>query len=241
VDRADRDNSEDAGEDEEAGNMTIESIISVASTVPQKSALELIPDFAIVRIMTRRNVIPRKLKYAGVPLLVEVKRLPKRKENLRNDTFLRDVLQRIVFAKLDVLKQASYLFRNYPRQETVILIACSGLWWSCRIIHRDDRDLHERRDINLEDPDEEEDEVNPEEDSLDDEADEDEDEGDTSEDELDVIDLPEDAAFGESEEVLLENKFSNALQLGSRASDQRFGLIYQRLQAVLNSGNGRMG
>ena len=132
----DRGDSEDAGEDEDVGNATIESITSVASTVPEKSAQEHIPDFAIVRTMTRRGVPPRKLKYAGVPLLAEVKHCPRRVENWRNPAFLQAVSQQVLFAESDVMKQAEYPFCNYPRQDTVVLIACSGLWWTCRIVHK---------------------------------------------------------------------------------------------------------
>jgi hypothetical protein len=136
-----------------------------------------------------------------------------------------------------VLRQAAYLFHNYPRQESVVLIACSGLWWSCRVIHKGHRDLPDPSTIIPADPDDEEDESDVEEDSLDDG----EEEGDSSEDELDVIDVPEDVAFGESEEALPVKAFSKILQLGTTASDQRFGLIHQRLEAVLDSRNGKMG
>jgi hypothetical protein len=238
-DRADRDHSQDSVEDEEAGNTTIDSITSFASTVPEKSARELIPDFAIVRTMTRRTVTPRKLRYAGVPLLVEVKRCPRRVENSRDPgfAFSRALAQHILFAETDVTKQAEYLFRNYPRQETVVLIACSGLWWSCRLIHQDQLNDPSNGIPKHANKYEEDDESDVEEDSLDDE----EVEGDTSEDELDVIDAPEGVAFGESEAALPENAFSRVLQLGTRASDQRFGLIHQRLEVVLDSRTGKMG
>jgi hypothetical protein len=61
-DPRDRDNSEDVGDDEDVGNVTIESIPSIATTVPEKSAQERTPDFAIVRTMTRRAVAPAHIK-----------------------------------------------------------------------------------------------------------------------------------------------------------------------------------
>jgi hypothetical protein len=67
------------------------------------------------------------------------------------------------------------------------------------------------------------------------------DDGDVSDDELDIIDIPEDDAFGESEETIPENEFSRLLRLGTRASNQRFGLIHQRLEITLANRTGKMG
>ena len=232
----DRDDSQDAGGDEEAGNTTIDSITTVASTIPQKSARELVPDFVIVRTMIRRSATSPKLKYAGVPLLAEVKRLPRRVKDLNDPKFLRELRQRVLFAEFDVMDQAAYLFQNYPRQKTVILIACSGTWWRCRIVHKDD--VADPSTIMPPIPDyDEEVESDAEEDSPDDK----EDKGDTSDDELDIIDAPESLARGESEETIPEHQFSTILQLGTRASDQRFGLIHRRLKAVLDERTGEMG
>ena len=63
------------------GDISISSIPSVAATTPQPLAKEIIPDFAIIHIIfcwrdsdgpkKWRNV---KIRHAGVPLLVEIKR-----------------------------------------------------------------------------------------------------------------------------------------------------------------------
>ena len=225
-DRPDREDSQDAGGDEEAGNTTIDSILSVASTVPQKSARELVPDFVVVRTMTRRNVKPRKLKYAGIPILVEVKRLPTRVEDMNHPTFVRDLSHQILLAKNGLLSQAAYLFHNFPRQKSVVLIACSGVWWSCRIVTRDD--VEDASNIIPTDSDDEEDEIDVEEDGLDDSDDE-----ALSDDELDLIGAPEGLARGESEAAIPEMEFSTILQLGTKGSDERFGLIHKRLKEVL--------
>jgi len=221
--------SQDAGGDEEAGNTTIDSITTTSSTIPQPFARELIPDFVIVRTMIRRTARSPKLKYAGVPLLVEVKRLPMRFADWNNLAFLDKVEQQIFLAESHVMEQASYLFRNYPRQKSAILIACSGLWWRCRIVHKNDVQDADSILPRMFD-DDEEDEIDAEEDNPDDI-----DEENLSDDELDLIDAPEGLARGESEAAIPEDEFSRTLQLGTRGSDQRFGLIHERLQQVLTN------
>ena len=228
-DPTDEGGSQPSGGGEEAGNTTIDSITTFASTIPEKSALELVPDFAIVRTMLRRTAQSAKLKYTGVPLLVEVKRLPMRFADWDDPTYLEKIDQQVIVAESHVMEQATYLFRNYPRQQSAIVIACSGLWWRCRIVHKtdiQDPDLFVPRI----DDDDEEDKGDAEEDGTDDS-----DEGETSDDELDLIGTPEALAHGESEEAIPENKFSTTLQLGTRGSDQRFGLIHKRLLQVLDN------
>jgi len=182
--------------------------------------------------MTRRVAARRKLKYAGVPLLAEVKHV----DNWRDPGFLSDVVQRLLLAQSDVMDQAHYLFRNYPRQDSTILVACSGIWWTCQVVHRDQfGDLFRPLPRFLDDSDDES------VDAGEPDVNEDDDEVNASDDELDIIDAPEGEAFGESEATLPKDRFSRVLQLGTQASNRRFGLIHQRLEATLANRTGNIG
>jgi hypothetical protein len=223
--------SADALDDKDLANTTIESIASIASTVPEKSAEEVIPDFVIVHIIFRhiahmtswRDI---KIKYAGVPLIAEVKRHPKRLQGLQGADFIETLMQRILLAESDAETQAGFLFRNYPQQAMVALVACSGDWWSCRLADRSQMVYNENADASqdvFEEGDDEGDDV----------ANGDE-RGDASgsDDELDIMSAPEDAGPPDGL-VLLEDRWCKVVQLGTTRSNRLLYLIHQHLANIL--------
>jgi hypothetical protein len=120
----------DVSDEDEPNHEANTSIPSVASTTPLSSAKEIIPDFAIIRILFRwlnadgekiwRNV---KIQRAGVPLLTEIKRA-----GSRSATTLKIALLHLIVAQAEAVRQAAYLFRMIPDQQSVVLLACTGHW-----------------------------------------------------------------------------------------------------------------
>jgi hypothetical protein len=136
------DSDEESSNDDDAlANTTLSTIASGASTRAEKSAEEILPDFAIIRVKFRfrdaalrrtwRNV---KIQYAGVPLLAEIKRAGSR--SLVGQEFLKSTILELRRAQNDLFRQAAYLFTMHPRQHYVVLVACSGIYWTCRIADR---------------------------------------------------------------------------------------------------------
>jgi hypothetical protein len=158
----DRDKGENGNDDDEKdvnsnhalANTTIESLESTTSTKPEHSAEEIVPDFAIIRIKYGvRNMELKKtwdnvkIRHAGIPLLAENKRSGKR--SLPNVLFLKSTTTFISRAQRDLFRQAAYLFTMHPRQQSVVLVACSGIYWSCMIADREyvlDRVISEASD-----------------------------------------------------------------------------------------------
>jgi len=115
------DGKDDDEEDDALANTTIETIESRTSTKAERTAEEIVPDFAIVRVMFRlRNEELRatwenvKIRHAGVPLLAEVKRAGRR--SLTKVPFLKSAMIYTKPAQYDLFRQAAYLFTMHLRQ-----------------------------------------------------------------------------------------------------------------------------
>jgi hypothetical protein len=245
---------------------TIDSIESRTSTRPERAAEEIIPDFAIIRIKyglrdmelkkTWDNV---KIRHTGVPLLAENKRSGRR--SLAKIPFLKSTSTFISSAQRDLVRQAAYLFTMHLRQQSVVLVACSGIYWSCMAADREyvlDRVAPTPGDDFIEVDGEDSGDETPDEDY---EGEEEMVEGDL--DELDLINEHESLQVQswssrsggneETEEMYLEptvaeenlqipeNKWSQLLRLDSKASNQKMFLIHSRLRAVARDATGAMG
>jgi hypothetical protein len=262
------------GEDEEddaLANTTIETIESRTSTKAERTAEEIVPDFAIVRVMFRlRNEELRatwenvKIRHAGVPLLAEVKRAGKR--SLTKVLFLKSTMIYMKLAQDDLFRQAAYLFTMHPRQQYVVLAACSGIYWSCRIVNRQtvmDRVVPTPADEFAPEADEDNDETES------DEGLSDKDEGELFEDDPDAFDLvnehhgfeelrdqssPSQSEEGEETEdmylepivaeenlAIPEDTWTKLLRLDSRASNQKMFLIHSHLHTVALDPTGSKG
>jgi hypothetical protein len=254
------------------GNTTIDTIESGASTKPERSAEEIVPDFAIIRIKYRfRHMEQRKtwentkIRHAGVPLLAENKRAGKR--SLTNVPFLKSTNTFIHRAQDDLFRQAAYLFTMHPRQQSVILVACSGIYWSCMIADRQ-YVLAQIVPAPSDDFIEVDDEEDSDEEMLDEDAgEEDEDTwAEAMEEDFDELDLISEPGYlwgqnssslsegdEETEEMYLEpivaedhlmipeNTWTQLLCLDSKASNQKMFLIHSRLRAVARDATGANG
>jgi hypothetical protein len=113
------------------------------TTEPDATAQSVIPDFAVVQIRVKwasqnksTTFRDAKIRGAGLPILIEVKRFCSRSLEEDTEAFffgLRDALEE---AQLDLEVQAKHLFRAHGRQTSVILAACAGNWWRYRVIDR---------------------------------------------------------------------------------------------------------
>jgi hypothetical protein len=263
----------DEEEDDALANTTIETIESRTSTKAERTAEEIVPDFAIVRVMFRlRNEELRatwenvKIRHAGVPLLAEVKRAGRR--SLTKVLFLKSTMIYMKLAQDDLFRQAAYLFTMHPRQQYVVLAACSGIYWSCRIVNRQtvmdrvvpmpadefapeaDEDNDETEsDEGLSDDDEGAEELfedNPDAFDLVNEPDgfeEAQDQGSPSQSEEDeeTEDMYLEPIVAEENLAIPENTWTKLLRLDSRASNQNFFWIHSHLQTVTLDPTGAMG
>ena len=264
-------NREEGNFNNASANTTIETIESRTSTKPERSAEEIVPDFAIVRIKYRfRNMELRKtwdnikIQHAGVPLLAENKRAGKR--SLAKVPFLKSTNTFIHRAQDDLFRQAAYLFTMHPRQRSVVLVACSGIYWSCMIA---DRQYVLEQVIPA--PSDDFIDVDHDEDSDDEMSDGDpgEDDDDTEaeviEEDFDELDLISELGClrgqssspqsegDETEEMYLEpivaeenlmipeNTWTQLLRLDSKASNQKMFLIHSRMRTVARDSTGAMG
>lgn len=75
-----------------------------------------------------------KIRYAGVPIIIAVKRGGSR--SLDGVDFLKSTRVKIERGEDDLYRQAAYMFTMHQRQKYVVLVACSGVYWSCRRIDR---------------------------------------------------------------------------------------------------------
>lgn len=232
----------------------------MAATTPQPFAHEIIPDFAIIRIVFRwrepdgpktwRNV---KIRHAGVPLPVEIKRA-----GGRSARSLVETLVHMTIAQNEAMLQAAYLFQMIPVQQSVMLMACTGHWWSCRIVTRDQVQ-------HLEAKDKEEADFIAEEDEYDGDSDDEMDDGNNdgignelTDDDLNQLEDEAESAVSAQdggrnaiehlEPIVDETKlelptlrWTNAMRLETRASNQKLFLIHHRLEQVLNDGTRTMG
>ena len=116
------------------GNTTLDSICSVS--VPSHRNRSKIPDFAITRKVSCLRPdndsqvlhLDRRVTYVGVPLLAELKASGARCHDIR--TSLSNAIRPMNLARDQLFKQAFHLFKMYPHQEIVILLAVPGFWWS---------------------------------------------------------------------------------------------------------------
>jgi hypothetical protein len=77
-----------------------------------------------------------KIQYAGVPLLAEIKRAGSR--SLDGFEFYQSTMIEVLRARCDLFRQAAYLFAMHPRQQSVVLAACSSVYWSCMVASKQD-------------------------------------------------------------------------------------------------------
>ena len=208
-----------------------------------------------------------KIQHAGVPLLVEVK--PAGRWSLMKILFLKSTVIYMKLSQDDLFQQAAYLFTMHPRQQYVMLAACSGVYWSCRIVNRQmvmDRVVPMAEDEFAPDADEDDDEAESDEElSDDDEGTEEElfeddpnafdlvNEPDGFEEAQDQSSLSQSEGDEETEDMYLEpiiaeenlaipeDTWTKSLHLDSRASNQKMFLIHSHLQTVVLNPMGVMG
>ncbi|EGO02686.1 hypothetical protein SERLA73DRAFT_150335 [Serpula lacrymans var. lacrymans S7.3] len=131
------------GEAVDQGNTTLDSITSTHIS-PDSS---VIPDFVITRIVycMRDDLVINdelvgwraiKIFYAGIPLICKIKRGAKRFFDV--DKWLSSSGPLMTATHKDVERQAAHLFLMYLHQQSVILVAASGIWWSYCIVNRQD-------------------------------------------------------------------------------------------------------
>ena len=125
---------------DDVGNTTLDSIRSIS--VPSHRNCCRIPDIAIshkVSFLQSQNAgqlshLARRVTYIGLPLLGELKHSGAHCNDIR--TSLSNTAKPMSLARDQVVKQALHLFRMYPHQESVILVAITGFWWSYRVYSR---------------------------------------------------------------------------------------------------------
>jgi hypothetical protein len=110
--------------------------------VPERATVTLIPDFAISRLHCRlRPEVPVnewlaiKIRFEGVPILIENKRAASRR--LQGLSYLVATESYVNLARDHAMQQAAVLFQMRPQQQSLILIAASGFYWSCRVVFSD--------------------------------------------------------------------------------------------------------
>jgi len=103
-------NGDDANSNHALANTTMESLDSTTSTKPERSAEEIIPDFAIIRIIygvqnteLKKTWVNVKIRHAGVPLLAENKCSGKR--SLPKAPFLKSTTTFISTAQRDLFRK----------------------------------------------------------------------------------------------------------------------------------------
>ncbi|KAG1730944.1 uncharacterized protein EDB91DRAFT_1155603 [Suillus paluster] len=129
----------EVGEPQDMGDLTFASIASSTCAVDHA----LVPDFAITRKLPRvrqRHInnmwgLGRRVAYVGIPLLCEIKRSGRRCHSVTEA--LLDAAGMMNVAQHQVVYQAANLFRMRPHQDSVILIAATGFWWTYRIAERE--------------------------------------------------------------------------------------------------------
>lgn len=122
------------------GNITLESIRS--TSIPSHRNRCRIPDIAITRkisFIRPQNTsqllhLARRVTYLGFPLLAELKASGARCQDIQ--TSLSNATIPMSLARDQVTKQALHLFQMYPHQNSVVLVAISGFWWSYTIFLR---------------------------------------------------------------------------------------------------------
>jgi len=182
----------------------------------------------------------------------------------RSATSLERVLVNMVIAQTQAMRQAAFLFRMIPSQQSVMLMACTGDWWSCRIVTRGDVEGLEARDeeadFNPDECEDADDEIDIENDEEDDEMnigkDDDEVGNELTDNELDQLEdeavsavssAPDgwielvEPVVAEADLELPTLAWTNIMLIESPASNQKLFLIHQRLEEVLRDVTRRMG
>ena len=125
---------------DDVGNTTLDSVRSVS--IPSHRNRCRIPDITITRkvsFLRPQNAthllhLARRVTYVGLPLLAELKTCGARCNDVR--TSLANAAIPMSLARDQVVKQALHLFQMYPHQESVILVAITGFWWSYLVFSR---------------------------------------------------------------------------------------------------------
>ncbi|KAH0840370.1 hypothetical protein J3R83DRAFT_1393 [Lanmaoa asiatica] len=144
---------------EDVGNMTLDSIASLS--IPSHRNRCQIPDVAItckVSFPRSENTsqllhLTRKVTYVGLPLFTELKTSGARCDDIR--TNLANAFKPMSVAQDQVIKQAFHLFQMYPHQQSVILVAITGFWWTYTVFSREQTvgmDAVDEDDMDEDDP-----------------------------------------------------------------------------------------
>lgn len=171
----------------------------------------------------------------------------------RSATSLEETLVYMAIAQNEAMLQAAYLFRMIPVQQSVMLMACTGRWWSCRIVTKDDV-KHLENKIEADFIPEEQDEDSDDELDLDNNKDDGIGNGLTDNDlnQLEIEAEPavpaQDGGVEHLEPIVAEahlelptSEWTNAMLLGTRPSNQKLFLIHRRLEEVLDDDTRTMG
>lgn len=115
------------------------------ATVAQKGAKDITPDFGLAEIqytippgLSLTNILdfPRVIITAAkTPALVEVKRPPTRRPESVLE-FRSEVESLLLAAQADLDIQAENAFQEQRNTTSIVLIACSGVWWTWRSVTR---------------------------------------------------------------------------------------------------------
>ncbi|KAN0082847.1 hypothetical protein V8E55_008642 [Tylopilus felleus] len=155
---------------DDVGNVTLDSICSIS--VPSHRDRTRIPDFAITRkvsFLRPNNTshfshLSRRVTYVGFPLLAELKRPGHRCDDISMS--LSHSRRPMTLARGQLLHQAFHLFHMYPHQQSVILIAITGFWWSYCIYSREQMESQLPPEEKKDDEEEEAEEQEPEDPSF---------------------------------------------------------------------------
>ena len=126
------------------------SITESLMTIPDGSAPQLTPDFAILHILAVKLMYPtntrlrRRYEHRGgyriihecCPLILEIKPFPSR--SVKPATFRRELLSRISAAKKALGFQCHHLFKKYIHALRAIVVVASGDYWTHLIVSRSD-------------------------------------------------------------------------------------------------------
>ncbi|KAG9315792.1 hypothetical protein JVU11DRAFT_3441 [Chiua virens] len=136
----DEQNDSDDDVQDDVGNTTLDSIDSIS--VPSHRNRSRIPDLAITRRVSflrsdndsQIMFLDRRITYVGFPLLAELKPSGARSRDV--STSLINAIKPMYLAREELFKQGYHLLQMYPHQQSVVLLAISGFWWSYFIYHR---------------------------------------------------------------------------------------------------------
>ena len=247
---------------DDGGDTTFSSIFTTSG-----ETASCIPDFVITRKdrIQREILNPekwpgtrRRVLYFGIPLLCECKpsapRTDSRVHGMLNTYHL------MLEAQDDVKNQGRYLFKKYPRQKSVILLAVSGFWWTYCVASRHFLSGSLQPEIKADESEDTEDNGIHSEDSSSNDIESEDEEVESSDDELllrnyesntplesevipqeDKRNVKPHAVMASHEMCLIEDDWSDYLLLEHAASNQVMFLIHQRLSEIVNKHDYRRG